>query len=136
MEPLLKGSEILEDTEIAPLEGLTERLYWLIRLRWFAVAGVPLTALVADKASIVPLDYAPLYYIAAAIGVYNGLFLLYLNRARASARLDLPRPFGCETEARDHAPAPIGESIGPKERGLPVITNRLTNAHRKIESRF
>ena len=80
----------MEDTEAAPLEGLTERLYWLVRLRWFAVAGVFFTALFADKALHVTLYYAPVYAIAAAIGVYNLLFLLYLGRAVAAARPDLP----------------------------------------------
>lgn len=89
----------LRNAVLSPLEGLTERLYWLIRLRWLAVAGVTFTALVADKALLIPLAYAPLYCIAAALGVYNGLFLLYLDRARAAARPDLP-----------------------------VITNRLANA--------
>jgi len=76
-----------------------ESLYWLIRLRWFAVAGVFLTALAADKVLRIPLSYAPLYAIAAGLGACNLLFLVYLNRVRAAARPDLP-----------------------------VITNRLANA--------
>lgn len=79
-------------------DGLAGSLYWLIRLRWFAVGGVVLTALFADKAFRIGLDYAPLYYVAAGLGAYNFLLLLYLDRARAAA--------------------------GP---GFPVITNRLAN---------
>ncbi len=83
----------------SPPYGLTGSLYWLIRLRWFAVGGVVFTALFADKALGIKLDYGALYSIAAALGVYNLLFLLYLNRVRAAAGPDLP-----------------------------VITNRLANA--------
>lgn len=79
------------DTEDqAPPEGLTESLYWLIRLRWFAVAGVFLTCLFAGGALHVPLGYAPLYTVAAALGACNLLFLLYLDRAKAAARPNLP----------------------------------------------
>ena len=67
-----------------------ERLYWLIRLRWFAAAGVALTILFAGRALDVPLPYAPLYFLAAALGAYNLLFLLYLSRLRAGPRPDLP----------------------------------------------
>ena len=80
----------MTDAVLERQEGLAESLYWLIRLRWFAVGGVVLTALFADGALRIGLAYGPLYSIAAALGAYNFLFLLYLNRARASARPDLP----------------------------------------------
>lgn len=71
-------------------EGLTERIYWLIRLRWLAVAGILVIALFSHMVLRVPLAYAPIYYIAAALGVYNLLLLLYLNRVRAADGTDLP----------------------------------------------
>ena len=80
----------MKDAAPAQPEGLAGSLYWLIRLRWFAVAGIFLTALFADRVLQVRLAYAPLYSIAAALGVYNFLSLLYLNRAKAAARPDLP----------------------------------------------
>ncbi len=80
----------MDDTNLKPAEGLTERLYWLIRLRWVAVGGVFFTALFADKALHIPLALAALYSIAGALGVYNLLFLLYLAWFRAAARPDLP----------------------------------------------
>jgi signal transduction histidine kinase len=79
----------LTDAVLERQEGLAESLYWLIRLRWFAVGGVVLTVLFADLALRIGLAYGPLYSIAAALGAYNFLFLLYLNRARASGRPDL-----------------------------------------------
>jgi len=86
------------------LEELTERLYWLIRLRWFALMGVSCTVLFVDKALHVPLRYVPLYSIAAVLGVYNFLFLLYLNRLK---------------------------TVSPTE--LPAITNRLANAQISLD---
>lgn len=61
--------------------SLADSLYWLIRLRWFAVAGVALTALFADRALGLALPYARIYAVAAALGAYNFLLLDYLNRA-------------------------------------------------------
>jgi len=67
---------------IAPQEGLVERAYWLIRLRWIAVAGVVLTVLFVEKVVNVPLESFALYAIAVAIGLYNSAFFSYLNRIR------------------------------------------------------
>ncbi len=71
-------------------DGLAESLYWLIRLRWFALGGVVLTTLLAGRLLHAELNYGLLYSIAAGLGVYNFLFLLYLNRLRTSGRPDLP----------------------------------------------
>lgn len=64
---------------------MTGRLYWLIRLRWFAVAGVFFTALFAEKALHIRLWYAPIYAIAVALGACNFLSFIYLNRVRTAA---------------------------------------------------
>ena len=79
--------------------GLAESLYWLIRLRWFAVAGIFFTAALAQHWLRLPLAYAPVYAAAAALGAANALLLAWLERARAAG--------------------------GP---GLPALTNRLANA--------
>lgn len=63
-----------------PHLGLIERLYWLIRLRWIAVAGVVLTVFFTDRLLNIPVPVLPLYAIAASLGIYNSLFLIYLDR--------------------------------------------------------
>ena len=52
-------------------EGLAESLDWLIRQRWFAVAGVCATAFIADRVFGEVLPYSRIYAIAAALGLYN-----------------------------------------------------------------
>lgn len=79
--------------------GLADSLYWLIRLRWFAVAGIALTALFAKLRLGLALPYGAVLAAAAALGICNFLLLYYLDAARAEA--------------------------GP---ALPAVTNRLANA--------
>src|SRR3989338_7702847 len=67
---------------LAPQEGLIERIYLLIRLRWIAVAGVIFTVLFAEKIVNIPLQSLTLYAIAVVLGVYNLIFFLYLNRIK------------------------------------------------------
>lgn len=101
MNSSLKSKPCLRKSEAAPAapESLTESLYWLIRLRWFAVAGVFLTAFVAGSLLGVKAPYGGICAVAAALGVYNLLFMAGLDRVLAAG--------------------------GP---GLPVLTNRLANA--------
>lgn len=66
--------------ENAQTKDLAERLYWLIRLRWLAVAGVSAASLVCGEVLRVPLRYGVLYLGAAAIAAYNLVFLLYLDK--------------------------------------------------------
>ncbi len=61
------------------IEGLVERLYWLIRLRWVAVAAVFLTIFLTDCVLQLSLRALPLYSIAVTLGVYNFAFLLLLK---------------------------------------------------------
>lgn len=59
---------------------LTERIRWLIRLRWFAVVGVfSLTGFTSVILHIVT-DPIPLYIIGASIAAYNVLFLTYAGK--------------------------------------------------------
>ena len=56
---------------------LVERLYWLIRLRWVAVAGVFLTVFLTGHVFEFSLADKPLDTTAIVLGVYN-LALLVL----------------------------------------------------------
>lgn len=61
------------------MERLTERLHWLIRLRWIAAVGVFLTTLVVNHVFKFSLAVAPLYTTAIILGAYNLLFLFLLR---------------------------------------------------------
>lgn len=67
---------------LAPQEGLIERIYWLIRLRWIAVAGVVFAVLLAEEVVRIPLESFVLYTAAAILGAYNLLFFLWLGRIK------------------------------------------------------
>ncbi len=64
------------------LEALKERLYWLIRLRWIAVASVFLTVFLSEHILEFSLPVVPLYAAAAGLGIYNLAFLLLLRSIR------------------------------------------------------
>jgi signal transduction histidine kinase len=69
---------------------LAERIDWLIRLRWLAIAGTLvgiLTARLVEPA----LPIVPLITIACAIAVYNTLFLLYARSLGSQQGQGLPR---------------------------------------------
>jgi len=53
------------------LEELRERIWWLIHLRWAAVAGVLVTVWVARHIFGVQLAAAPLYGVTAILAAYN-----------------------------------------------------------------
>lgn len=61
-------------------QGLIERLYWLIRVRWIAVIGVFLTVLFTTRGLGFSLPVFPLYAITALIFLYNILFFVLLVR--------------------------------------------------------
>jgi len=70
-------------------EGLAERLYWLIRLRWIAAGGVSLAVLFANQILKFSLPDFPLYAIAFLLGAYNLVFFLLLSsiKGRQSFRI-------------------------------------------------
>ncbi len=70
-----------------PHEGIVERLYWLIRLRWIAVTGVILTVLFASHWLRLNLPAFPLYLISLSIALYNLIFLFLLNYLKKKARI-------------------------------------------------
>ena len=69
------------------MDRLIERLHWLIRLRWIAVAGVFLTTLIVNHIFEFSLAAASLYAIAVILGIYNLVFLALLRsiKGRESA---------------------------------------------------
>lgn len=77
-------------SEPAPQEGLTESLFWLIRLRWFAVAGIAAAALLARGFLALDLPYPRIFGVAAALGLYNAVLFFFLRSATGSRRPDLP----------------------------------------------
>ncbi len=62
--------------------ALIERVYWLIRLRWVALAGVILTVSSAELIAGIQLPSRVLYSIVLALAIYNLSFYLYLKLAR------------------------------------------------------
>ncbi|MEW6009096.1 MAG: HAMP domain-containing sensor histidine kinase [Candidatus Omnitrophota bacterium] len=75
--------------EFIQKESLLERIYWLIRLRWIAIVGVITTILFVKNALLIPLVTAPLYGVISFLGIYNLIFLLYLNRLKEKKKPNL-----------------------------------------------
>ena len=69
---------------------LVRRAFWLMRLRWIAIAGVVMAVLLTDW-FIIPLAVVPLYTIAAMLAVYNFAVMFLLNRF-SSENHEFPRP--------------------------------------------
>ena len=55
--------------------SLVQRAYWLIRLRWIAIAVLGIATFIASKVLGVSLSVHKLYLIAGLLIVYN--FLLF-----------------------------------------------------------
>lgn len=72
-------------------EDLIERIYWVIRLRWIAVAGVILSILFASLIIKLSLPVFPLYTIALILGIYNLVFLFLLIHIRKRESVNLFR---------------------------------------------
>lgn len=60
---------------------LARRAYWLIRLRWIAIAGVVVATFAAYNIFGVAVQARALYLVAVALTIYNAVFLVLLNRA-------------------------------------------------------
>ena len=70
---------MVEIREIPLKKELSDRIHWLVKLRWLAASGMVVVSLLAPL--VVPgLPGAPLALIAAAILLYNAFFRLTLNR--------------------------------------------------------
>jgi signal transduction histidine kinase len=55
--------------------SLVKRAYWLVRLRWIAIAGLVIAVFVATEILIVKLPVSKLYFFAGILAFYN--FLLF-----------------------------------------------------------
>ena len=63
-------------------EGLIERIRWLIRLRWMAVAGVVFAGFFVNQILGIPIPVMHIYAVASFLGAYNLVFLAYLGKMR------------------------------------------------------
>jgi signal transduction histidine kinase len=70
-------------------EGLIERSFWLIRLRWIAVIGVIFTVLFVSRIIKLFLPTFALYTIALILGLYNLIFFILLGRIRKKESQDI-----------------------------------------------
>ncbi len=59
---------------------LVKRAYWLIKLRWIAIAGVGLATFMASTVLHISVQDFGLYGIAILLALYNTTVLLLLNR--------------------------------------------------------
>ncbi len=70
-------------------EGLVERIYWLIKLRWIAVIGLISVVLFASRILKLPIPALPVYVVSCALGVYNLIFLYLLSHIKKREPRDI-----------------------------------------------
>jgi len=70
-------------------EGLAERLYWLIRLRWIAALGAFFTALFVTQALRFSLPVKPIYTVIAALFACNIIFFFFLVRSEKKSSISI-----------------------------------------------
>lgn len=63
-----------------PCTGLVERLFWLVKLRWMAVAGVLIAILFCGLSLKWTLPFLPLYALAGFLAASNIAYIILLNR--------------------------------------------------------
>lgn len=61
-------------------EELRERISWLIRLRWIALAGILVSVWATRRLLHTPLPEEEIYLVCLSIFLYNTLFFFYLRR--------------------------------------------------------
>jgi signal transduction histidine kinase len=69
---------------------LVERIEWLIKLRWLAIAGVVLTLELVKRGLQIPLPSTPIWGVMAALALYN-LLLAGVRRQLRSGRQPVAR---------------------------------------------
>ena len=73
--------------------SLIQRAYWLIRLRWVAIATLAIATFVSHRYMHVSLATSALYVLAAVLVIYNAaLYSLLTYWTRASKSPTLIRP--------------------------------------------
>lgn len=71
-------------------DGLVESGYWLVKLRWVAIAGVILTVLFVDSVIGVTLPVFAISALALFLALYNCIFTVFLYQfSRAFIRLQI-----------------------------------------------
>ncbi|MBU2102636.1 MAG: hypothetical protein KKF80_04505, partial [Candidatus Omnitrophica bacterium] len=60
--------------------GLVERLFWLVKLRWIAVAGVLLTILLTSRVFRFVLPFFSLFLLAFFLIICNLVYIVLLKR--------------------------------------------------------
>jgi len=63
-------------------ENLVERIFWLTRLRWIAIAGVIIVLIFTSFVFKLSLPYFYLYAIVGVLGLYNLIFYFVLKDTR------------------------------------------------------
>jgi signal transduction histidine kinase len=77
---------------------LIERIEWLIRLRWLAIAGVVITLELVRHALDIPLPSRPIWGVMAVLALYNVLL--------ATVSRELPQQKRLDSGAGTYGPAP------------------------------
>ncbi len=67
----------MKNTQIK--DGLRERLYWLIGLRWVAIAGVVATVIFVTNILRLSIGVFPIYIVTLVLGLCNLAYLISLN---------------------------------------------------------
>jgi len=70
---------------------LSQRIYWLIQLRWLASSAVIYGTFVAANLIGVRMDPIPLYIIGGAIAVYNSFFIIAVKWSEVNSSDGRPR---------------------------------------------
>ncbi|OIO35172.1 MAG: hypothetical protein AUJ74_06935 [Candidatus Omnitrophica bacterium CG1_02_44_16] len=76
--------------DLNPCTGLVERLFWLIRLRWIAAAGVLLTIFLIGQVFKFQLPFFPLYIVVIFLVVSNILYIRLLDRFASVCKIFEP----------------------------------------------
>lgn len=71
---------------------LVSRAYWLIKLRWMAIAGVAAATFFAHSIMGISVQDVPLYCVAGALVLHNVISLLLLKRLLKTRADDIANP--------------------------------------------
>ncbi|MFC1761381.1 sensor histidine kinase [Planctomycetota bacterium] len=66
------------------------RAYWLVRLRWIAISGLCVVALIADRLFAIDVQIGPIFAVAGLLVVENVLALIGLKHTMAGTKREIP----------------------------------------------
>jgi PAS domain S-box-containing protein len=75
---------------------LIERVYWLIYLRWIAIAGLFITTFIASEVFNVVTWVEPLYFIGIFLGLTNAGFLFYTKVLKTKSYAEVQKHAGIQ----------------------------------------